>query len=185
MPNYFGEQRFGRDGSNVARALQMFAGEIVIRDRLVRGLHVSAARSYLFNAVVAERVLRGIWDRVIDGEVFGFAQNRSLILPTNRRGDEAERVAAGTLELTAPLWGAGEPASQGETAALEREVAARHPAIVAGLEAAGLRQERRVIRLRPTGSELSWEGDDLTLKFSLPKGAYATAVIRELVEVSP
>ncbi len=182
-PNYFGKQRFGRDGCNVARASRMFAGEIEVRDRLVRGMYLSAVRSFLFNAIVAERVARGRWDRLMDGEVFGFAANRSLVLPTNLRGDEEARFARGELEVTAPLWGAGDSAAVGDVAALESRVAHRYPDLVAGLEAAGLRQERRVIRLRPGAPEASWEKDDLSLRFRLPRGAYATTILRELAEL--
>src|SRR5688500_16730003 len=45
IPNYFGEQRFGRDGDNVANALAMFSGRRVRREH--RTLFLSAARSEL------------------------------------------------------------------------------------------------------------------------------------------
>ena len=180
VPNYFGPQRFGKNGRNIGQALRLFSGEWEVRDRPLRGLLISAARSYLFNACVAERVRRELWDRVLDGEVFGFAENRSLVLPGNLRGDECQRVAEGMLEVTAPLWGEGDSLSEGQVRELERELAAAHPEIARGLESFGLRQERRVIRLRPGNAEHEWQGDDFLLRFELPKGAYATTVLREL-----
>jgi len=180
VPNYFGSQRFGRGGGNVGQALRMFAGEIEVRDRLLRGMLLSSARSHLFNACVAGRVKRGDWDRVLDGEVFGFPDNRSLILPANLRGDEEERVANGLLEITAPLWGQGELPSRGSVREIEEEVSAAHRELAIGLERTGLRQERRTIRLRPLDPEMESDGSDAMLRFELPKGAYATAVIREL-----
>ncbi len=89
VPNYFGPQRFGRDGGNVRQARRMFSGDLAVRDRALRGILISAARSFLFNAVLGERLERGSWDRVLEGEVFGFADNRSLVLPERCRGDEA------------------------------------------------------------------------------------------------
>ncbi len=183
VPNYFGPQRFGKGGCNVGQALRMFSGESEVRDRMLRGLFISAARSYLFNACVAGRVKRDLWGRVLDGEVFGFAENRSLILPGNLRGDEVDRFSKGLLEITAPLWGEGDPPSEGAVRKLEGALAAEYPAISAGLEGVGLRQERRAMRLRPANAELEWEGADLLLHFELPKGAYATTVLRELADI--
>jgi tRNA pseudouridine13 synthase len=181
VPNLFGSQRFGHEGRNVEKALALFRGEFQPRDRLLRGLLLSAVRSHLFNAVVAERMARGCWDRALAGEVFGFPDNGTLLLIENQRGDEVERFANGRVEITAPLWGSGELHSAGEVRDLEREVMARFPELTAGLEAAGLRQERRVMRLRPVNPEFAvLAGGDLQLSFDLPRGTYATTLLREL-----
>ncbi len=181
VPNLFGSQRFGNEGRNVEKALSMFRGEFQPRDRLLRGLLLSATRSHLFNAVVAERMTRGNWDKALTGEVFGFSGNGTLLLIGNQRGDETERFDNGMLEITAPLWGCGELHSAGEVRELEAEVMSRFHECTAGLEAAGLRQERRVMRLRPNHPELViLDGGDLQLSFSLPRGTYATALLREL-----
>ncbi|WP_395752358.1 tRNA pseudouridine(13) synthase TruD [Prosthecobacter sp.] len=183
-PNFFGGQRFGNDGQNVAKALAMFRGEFTPGDRLLRGLLLSAARSHLFNAVVAARMAGGTWDRPLDGEVFGFADNGTLLLPENQRGDEVSRFEQGIVELTGPLWGSGELQSVGEVRKLEQELLAGFSDLTAGLEAFGLRQERRVMRLRPLHPELEvMENGDLKFRFDLPKGTYATTVLRELAEL--
>jgi len=181
VPNFFGPQRFGNDGRNVAKAEAMFRGEFMPGDRLLRGLLLSAARSHLFNAVVAGRMAGGNWDRPLRGEVFGFADNGTILLPANQRGDEAARFEQGIVELTAPLWGGGELQSVEDVRALELEMLADFPQLTAGLEACGLRQERRVMRLRPLRPffEVLVNGD-LQFQFDLPKGTYATTVLREL-----
>lgn len=180
-PNFFGSQRFGNEGRNVEKALAMFRGEFTPGDRLLRGLLLSAVRSHLFNAVVAERMARGTWDRALAGEVYGFPDNGTLLLIENQRGDEQQRFADGRVEITAPLWGIGELHSVGDVRDLEMEVMARFPELTAGLEAAGLRQERRVMRLRPTSPEfVVLGGGDLQLSFDLPRGTYATTLLREL-----
>ena len=166
------------------KALAMFRGEFRSEDRLLRGLLLSSVRSHLFNAVVAERMKRGIWGKPLTGEVYGFPDNGTILLLNNQRGDEAERFAQGRLELTAPLWGNGELHTAGEVAELEREVMAQYPEHTAGLEAAGLRQERRVMRLRPTNSAFRvLESGDMDLSFDLPRGTYATTLLRELVAI--
>ncbi len=181
VPNLFGSQRFGNEGRNVEKALAMFRGEFTPGDRLLRGLLLSAVRSHLFNAVVAERMARGSWNRALPGEVYGFPDNGTLLLIENQRGDEMQRFANDKVEITAPLWGSGDLHSAGEVRELELEIAARFPELTAGLEAAGLRQERRVMRLRPMNPGfVILEGGDLQLSFDLPRGTYATAILREL-----
>jgi len=182
VPNYFGPQRFGRDGRNVEQAKRLSTGEIEIRDRALRGIMISSARSYIFNHCVAARVLANTWDSPMDGEVYGFANNHSLVMPKNLRGDERERVKDGTLEITAPLWGNGELMSEGSVREFELGIAAQSPEITGALAVFNLLQERRVARLTPLSSSMLWETPTmLILKFDLPTGTYATSVLRELV----
>jgi tRNA pseudouridine13 synthase len=184
VPNFFGTQRFGNEGQNVAKAQAMFRGEFTPGDRLLRGILLSAARSHLFNVVVAARMAGGTWDKPLAGEVFGFADNGTILLPENQRGDEVARFEKDIVELTAPLWGSGELQSVDEVRRLEQELLAGYSDITAGLEAFGLRQERRVMRLRPLDSTFEvMENGDLQFCFDLPKGTYATTVLRELAEL--
>jgi tRNA pseudouridine13 synthase len=96
------------------------------------------------------------------------------------------RVVSGQAHPTGPLWGRGPLASKGPCRALEEAALAPWQAWREGLEAAGLRQGRRALRL-PV-ADLVWERPDpdrLEVGFFLPKGAYATAVLRELVVSRP
>ncbi|MEO6264377.1 MAG: tRNA pseudouridine(13) synthase TruD [Luteimonas sp.] len=184
LPNYFGEQRFGRDGDNVANALAMFAGKRMQREQ--RTLLLSAARSELFNQVLATRVSGGSWDRGLDGEVWMLDGSRSVFGPEPWNDTLAARLAGFDIHPTAPLWGRGDLRTTGAAAALERAVLAHEQALAlrAGLEAAGLKQERRATRLRPQA--LGWEWGDarsLRLHFALPPGTYATTMLGELGDV--
>lgn len=184
VPNRFGEQRFGRSGGNVARALEMFAGRRV--PRAERSILLSAARAELFNRVLDRRVADGSWDRGLDGEVWALDGSRSVFGPEPWSAALGARVEGFDIHPTAPLWGRGELRSTGACRALEAAVLAEGdgPALCRGLEAAGLAQERRATRVRPAGLEWVWPGEDLlVLRFSLPPGAYATAVLAELGDV--
>ncbi len=182
VPNYFGEQRFGREDDNVAQARALFSGQGPRLDRHKRGLLLSAARSHLFNQLLARRVEAATWDQLLDGDVMVLDGRRACFALTAEDETAAPRLAALEIHPTGPLWGQGESMATGTAGALESAVAAADPELCAGLERAGLDQERRALRLVP--SDLSWrfpEPDQLELAFSLPAGAYATVVLRELL----
>ncbi|MFT3667743.1 MAG: tRNA pseudouridine(13) synthase TruD [Pseudoxanthomonas sp.] len=185
LPNWFGEQRFGRDGGNVAAALAMFAGRRVRRDQ--RSILLSAARSELFNRVLAARLADSSWNRGLDGEVWMLAGSRSVFGPEPWSEALAQRLAEFDIHPTGPLWGQGE--SRAHAAARACEDAAMFAddalALKAGLEREGLRHERRALRLRPEGLAWDWIGPDaLRLAFALPPGSYATGVLHELGDVA-
>ncbi|MBB6243266.1 tRNA pseudouridine(13) synthase TruD [Rhodanobacter sp. MP1X3] len=179
VPNYYGEQRFGREGGNVAQARSMFAGRRVERDK--RSFLLSAARSQIFNSVLAARVERGAWDTPLDGEIWALAGSRSWFGPEPFSDVLAERLARLDIHPSGPLWGQGERPSQSEAGALEQSIAESYSDLAAGLVAARMDQERRPLRLMPTDLKWRWLDDDaLELSFELPAGAYATVVVREL-----
>ena len=181
VPNYFGEQRFGRDGGNLERALAMFRGARVKRHE--RGMLLSAARSALFNRVLASRVERTCWDAPLEGDVYQLDGRGSIFGPEAPSDEIAQRVANGEIHPTGPLWGRGVLRSEGPVRALELAAIESQAEVRAGLEAAGLSQERRALRLPARGLAWSWPTDNcLQLDFSLATGAYATAVLRELVQ---
>jgi tRNA pseudouridine13 synthase len=181
VPNYYGEQRFGREGGNVAQARAMFAGRRVERDK--RSFLLSAARSQIFNSVLAARVERAVWDTPLDGEIWALAGSRSWFGPEPFGEVLAERLTRADIHPSGPLWGQGEPPTQGEAGALEREIGAAHSDLVAGLASARMDQERRPLRLMPKDLKWRWLDDAaLELSFELPAGAYATVVVRELAQ---
>lgn len=182
LPNYFGEQRFGRDGDNVESARRMFAGQRVRREQ--RSIYLSAARSALFNAVLAARVGAGDWGSGCEGEVWMLEGSQSVFGPEPASDALAERALRLDIHPTGPLWGRGELRCAGTCRDLELAAVAPFADLREGLEAAGLKQERRALRVRVAALEWSWPGEDeLLLRFELPPGAYATGLLAELGEV--
>jgi tRNA pseudouridine13 synthase len=180
VPNYFGEQRFGREGGNVAQARAMFAGRRVDRDK--RSILLSAARSHIFNNVLAARVERDVWDKPLDGDIWSLAGSRSWFGPEPFDDTLAARLAQGDIHPSGPLWGQGEPPTTSVAGDLERHIAATHADLTDGLVAARMEQERRPLRLMPKDLRWRWLDDEtLELGFELPAGAYATVVARELI----
>ena len=184
VPAYFGVQRFGRDGDNVAQAMAMFGGRRVSRHQ--RGLLLSAARSELFNRVLAERVRRNAWDRLLPGDVAMLDGSHSVFpLPAV---DESLQARCEQLDVhpTGPLWGRGALPTSDDVMALESEVLGEHEVLRQGLEAAGLEQQRRALR-HPV-RELHWQwldGETVQLRFFLDRGNYATSVLREVLSDCP
>lgn len=182
MPNYFGDQRFGRDGGNLAAALAMLRGEGPRVDRQLRGLYLSAVRSFLFNQVLAARVLDGSWERAVPGDALQLEGRRAWFVADSVDAQTAARVQVLDVHPTGPLWGRGIPATR--AAALDLEAACLLPyrEACAGLERAGLEQDRRALRVRVQDLTWTWEpAAGLRVQFGLPSGSYATALLRELL----
>lgn len=162
VPNYFGAQRFGHDGGNLEQGRAMLAREIRVRNPRMKGICLSAVRSFVFNEVLARRIRQGLWGRTLPGDVM----------------DEAGRP-------TGPLWGRGRVLTTDQAQALENGVAGCHATLCDGLEHAGLDQERRALVASP--AEMAWEwpqADRLVLGFTLPAGSYATAVLAEILRTT-
>lgn len=182
VPNYFGEQRFGRGGKNLSEAAAMFNGRRV-KARHLRSLYLSSARSFLFNEVLAARIAADNWQQALPGEALMLAGSRSFFIANELNEDIGQRLASGDVLPSGPLWGRGALASQQDAAILEQSILAGQTVYSEGLEEAGLKQERRALRLIVSGFQWHWlcEGKSLQLHFELPSGCYATSVLRELI----
>lgn len=154
VPNYYGEQRFGRNGNNLPEAQAILVDGKRIRDKQKRGLILSAARSYLFNQVLSARVLANNWHSLLGGEP--------------------------ELNPTAPLWGRGRSTAAGEALALENIAMEPWAEWRDGLEHVGLSQERRALILKPEQTSWRWIDRDIEISFSLGSGEFATTILREL-----
>ncbi len=130
----------------------MFGGRRVDRDK--RSILLSAARSHIFNGVLAERVAAGRWDAPMDGEIWSLEGSRSWFGPEPFDATLAERLARFDIHPSGPLWGRGETPAADAAGELERAVAARDEDLAKGLADARMDQERRALRLQPR--EFAW-----------------------------
>jgi tRNA pseudouridine13 synthase len=181
VPNYFGPQRFGRDGGNLAR---LQAGPP--RGR-ADGFVLSSARSLIFNAVLAERVRDGSWEQLERGDVANLDARGSVFEIPEVSPELLDRCRRLDIHPTGPLWGRGELLSKGRPLELERTRAGSFPEACALVVAAGMVQERRALRLgvRDLAHHYERASKRLTLSFTLGRGSFATAVLRELFELDP
>lgn len=185
VPNYFGEQRFGIDGGNIDRALALFSGQKV-KDKKKRGIYLSAARSHIFNAVIDQRINRQVFEKVAVGDVLMLAGTQSVFHVDEVDDTIKQRLIDKDVDITAPMWGAGELMTSDEPLALEQSIAEQNNEFCQGLPRFGLKQERRRIRLTISDAEIellpNQEAENaVKVIFTLPAGCYATTVLRELV----
>lgn len=183
LPNRFGEQRFGRDGDNAARARRLLVGEGPRRlDRREARFLLSALQAAAFNAVLASRELP--LDRVEAGDLARRTDSGGLFLVEDLER-ENERARRFEISATGPLFGTRMERPAG--AVREREDAVLRGL---GIDPDGLRPPRGV-RLRggrrpfrvPVGDlQVAEEADgSLRLRFELPSGSYATVLLEELL----
>ena len=181
VPNYFGEQRFGQKGSNLQQAEAWFRGEFKPR-RNKRSFYLSAARSFLFNRVLAARLQRGSLTQALSGELLMLEGSNSLFVQ-DQQADLQQRLDSGDIHLTGPLFGKASGLQPSlETADFESRQLQQFPLLLDGLLAEGLTAERRALRVIPQQLEWLLDDDRLQVSFTLPSGCFATAVMRELAQ---
>ncbi len=184
LPNYYGEQRFGREGDNAERALRWVLGETrAPRAGFQRKLQMSALQSQLFNRRVAERVQSSTLARVFAGDVMKKHDSGGLFIATEVEDTQA-RADTWEISPTGPMFGAKMRWPEGE--ALAREEAL--------LQEAGLTLDhlakwkrvapgtRRFVRVPVPSVDLTVSDNTVDLNFTLPAGSYATILVREILK---
>ena len=159
VPNYFGPQRFGIEGNNLLAANRWFVERRAPRSRNTKSIYLSAARSYLFNRLLSQRVADGSWNVIEAGDI---------------------PAVADTALPTGPLWGRGRLRSTERVGALEQQLAEQFAQWCNALEHSGLQQERRSLCLPLQDLRWHLSAQQLELEFQLPVGCFATSVIREI-----
>jgi tRNA pseudouridine13 synthase len=185
VPNAFGAQRFGRNGSNVARAREVVIGGRRERDRHRLGLMFSTARSWVFNALLAARIEDKSWNQARAGEVLQLDGRSAVFVAEAIDAEIQRRIDALEVHPTAPMVGDGSSLAQAEALRWETQQLEPHHDWIAALSRARVEQDRRALRIALTDLHWQWlEGAVLQLEFSLPSGSYATAVLHELGTVA-
>ena len=181
FPNYFTEQRFGRDGNNLTQALRWANGEIKVKDRNKRSFYLSAARSEIFNLIVAKRIELGLAQQVLNGDILQLNGSHSwfVVDESEDLAQLQQRLAQQDVLLTAPLIGEEEKSAVD----FENEIFAQHQALFDLMRQERMKAAHRPILMHPQHFQWQFEPNGLRLKFYLPAGSYATALIRELVNV--
>ncbi len=181
VPNYFGEQRFGRGGSTWLQARRWAMDQQRRISRQKRSLLLSALRAGLFNTLLAARVRDGTWNRICEGDVCILHGTHSRFTCEQVDIDIQTRQDSGDLHPGLPLWGRGASPAGAAQSAAQQQALAGNERLCAFLEEEGLALDWRPARLM--ADDFCWrfcDDDTLQLEFALGAGSYATALLAEL-----
>lgn len=183
VPNYFGEQRFGRDQNNITQAIKWANGEISVKDRKKRGFYLSAARSAIFNDIVSQRIKQNIQQTVLDGDILQLSKSNSWFLSkTDELSLLQQRLQNGEINITAPMVGDSPLGTTSVALEFETNCLKHWSSFEELFKKERMETIRRSILLRPEQLEWQWIGEkDIEINFYLPSGCYATSVLRELI----
>lgn len=194
-PNYFGSQRFGYAMGNVRQLRNFFLrseqGVQPLLARRKRSILFSAGRSYLFNQLLSKRVDAGNWASYLSGDVLNLNEtSRYFEISSNQKWNSIlqKRLERLDIHITGCLPGISRAKEKytpyGEAADIENEVLKAEAWLVDGLRSYGLVADRRSLRLYPSNMKWVWiDEGSLNLRFTLPRGGYATVLLRELCQV--
>jgi tRNA pseudouridine13 synthase len=166
-----------RSGADRRRALAAV-------DRSTKRFYVSAYQSHLFNRVLAARLPYGL-GRMWLGDL-AWLHASGAVFRVEEPVVEQPRADRFEISPTGPLFGYRMTQPSGQPAELEAQIMAGESLPPDELHRTALRVKgaRRPLRFCPAEAELSLGADDrgtyLELRFVLPRGCYATALLREL-----
>lgn len=186
IANYFGDQRFGRDGETLQLGFELLRGakspaDIArVRRKFLLRLALSAVQSHLFNLILAERINDGLIHRVLSGDVMQVvASGGPFVVEDAAR--EQTRFDAREIVATGPLFGPKMKQPLGEVAPRESRVLeqfqlepaafARYANLTSGT--------RRPFLIWPEDLLVEPEPAGIRLRFTLPSGCYATVLLNE------
>lgn len=182
FPNYFTEQRFGRDGYNLTQAQRWAAGEIQVNDRKKRSFYLSAARSEIFNLIVSDRIAAGLVGQVLEHDIVQLAGSNSwFVAQANELEELNKRLDSGDILLTAALI--GENSLEQTASERERAIVAEQTLLLNLMKKARMNAARRAMLCKPENLRWQFEPEGLRLQFFLPAGSYATGLVRELMTI--
>jgi tRNA pseudouridine13 synthase len=183
LPNFFGAQRFGHDGANVGKGLALLQEQRRERNPWLRKFLISSYQSYLCNRYLAHRLVSGAFDRLLVGDVAKKYATGGMFDVVDLAAEQA-RYLAQEISFTAPLFGSKMWAAKEEAAAFENAILVQADLPETAWQRARVEGTRRLGRLLLPDLQIEPRDEDkLVFQFSLPKGAFATIVLREFMKV--
>ena len=185
LPNYFGAQRFGRFGDNAEQGLAILTGEK--RRPGAKWLHkllASAYQSQLFNEYLAARIRRDQFDRILAGDLAKKTDTGGMFVVEDVTAEQP-RFDQRQITYTGPLFGYEMRQPENEAAVLESEIMSASPVTTADWRKHRVSGNRRAGCLFLEPVDLQPHPQGFILRFFLPKGAYATILLREIMKTDP
>lgn len=180
VPNYFGPQRFGRFGRNAVDGLKLVRGEPLFGGHRLKRFFISALQSLLFNHMLAARIHEGLFKEVILGDWVKKHDTGGVF----RVDDSSENERAKRFEISATIPLYGKKVKLSEALAGEREQASLDYYGLRWLDFSSRKGDRRLSRIPLKEASVTAKEDGYELAFTLPKGSFATNVLREVMQIN-
>ncbi|NVN91740.1 MAG: tRNA pseudouridine(13) synthase TruD [Desulfuromonadales bacterium] len=149
----------------------------------LKKLYLSAYQSCLFDRVVEQRLNE--LDQILAGDLAWKHVNGACFLVEDA-DVERERVRRFEISATGPMFGAKMKQAGGTVRSAEEQILEDESITLESFDLGNglaMEGERRPLRVPLGEHSFSRDGDRLLVEFSLPKGSYATSVIREITKM--
>jgi len=174
LPNYFGYQRFGRDGDSIQQAKDMIKGDVFIEDTKIKNFLISIYQSTFFNDWLRERVNHSVKNNndkfmLLEGDVYIDSKGKystPKIIPT--REFEAKKLVPTGLLCGRDVFRARDAAQK-----IEKDFDDEF------LQEKGYRREA-LIYPQDIVCNYVRKQTMLNISFTLPKGSYATVFLESI-----
>ncbi len=180
IPNYYGEQRFGMHGDNAEKGLKILKGKEIIKNKWLKRFLLSSYQSYLFNYYLKKRIDNRLFDKILTGDV-AKKQDTGGIFIVDDKEEEQKRLDNKEICFTGPIFGKKMKQAIDEAGTFENSILTENEVTLEEFKNAKLTGTRRAGIILPK-IEVTREEDGLILGFELPKGAFATVVLREIMK---
>jgi tRNA pseudouridine13 synthase len=183
LANFYGPQRFGRDGETVRLGLDLLHGRGRRLNPFLRKLALSAAQAALFNRYLAHRLTDGVLGRVLLGDVMGKWPFGGLFLAEDVPREQARLDARETVP-TGPIFGRKMFAAAGEAAVREAAILGEAGLTAESFAGFGklMQGTRRHNLVYVEDLVALSDSEGVRLSFTLPAGSYATVLLREVMK---
>jgi tRNA pseudouridine13 synthase len=181
LPNFFGPQRFGFNGNNIQKGLDIIQGKLSINNRWMKKFLISSYQSYLCNKYLAYRLEKGLFNKILKGDIAKKYDTGGLFEVEDQE-KEQERYENHEISFTAPIYGYKMWETTEFAKELESKILSDSDMTIEKLRSAKVKGTRRLGRLLVKDLSAETKKDGILLTFSLPKGAFATTLLREIMK---
>ncbi|MCW8876427.1 MAG: tRNA pseudouridine(13) synthase TruD [Kangiellaceae bacterium] len=182
FPNYFGYQRFGLKASNLVKAEKLMVDNLRVKSRDKRGLYLSAARSYIFNLILAQRVSSKTWNKPVEGDCY-ILNGTNSVFSESLSSEIKARLKSGDIHIAGWLAGRQKSRTTEQALQVESQVMLNFEDWIDGLAKHRVDSAQRSFRVFPENLAMRLfdnNQDEIELSFDLPSGVFATGLLREL-----
>ncbi len=179
LPNYYGEQRFGLDDNASKGKKILFGGRQ--NKKWLRKLLLSAYTSYLFNMWLSDRIETQKFNCLLEGDIAKKTETGGLFLVDDIDTDQV-RFQDREIVYTGPIFGSKMKSPSGEPAKVEQSILDGEEISLEMFKRVRADGTRRAGKIYLDDLKSYRVKNGMRFVFSLPKGSYATVVMREFIK---